>query len=139
MAKYTNRRSKKAGLPPGTLIHIGKRKTERVKITIINYDEAHFYDHIIQIIDTIETFREMLSGMLDIYISSISNRTNEIMKILTIIATIFIPLTFIVGVYGMNFEYMPELKWRWGYPVVWVIIIAVSVSMLVYFRRKKWL
>ncbi|KCZ72852.1 magnesium Mg(2+) and cobalt Co(2+) transport protein CorA [Candidatus Methanoperedens nitroreducens] len=111
-------------------------------LLIHDYTDIHLrdvYDHIIQIIDTIETLREMLSGMLDIYISSISNRTNEIMKILTIMATIFIPLTFIVGVYGMNFEYMPELKWRWGYPVVWVIIMVVSVSMLVYFRRKKWL
>ncbi len=97
------------------------------------------YDHTIQIIDTIEIFREMLSGMLDVYLSSISYRMNEIMKVLTIIATIFIPLTFIVGIYGMNFEYMPELKWRWGYPVVWVIITVVSISMIAYFRRRRWL
>lgn len=97
------------------------------------------YDHTIQIIDTIETFRDMLSGMLDVYLSSISNKMNEIMKVLTIIATIFIPLTFIVGVYGMNFEYMPELKWRWGYPATWVVIIIVSISMLIYFKKKNWI
>ena len=73
------------------------------------------YDHTIQVIDTVETFRDMISGMLDIYISSVSNRMNEVMKVLTIIATIFIPLTFIAGIYGMNFEIMPELDWRWGY------------------------
>jgi len=97
------------------------------------------YDHTIQVIDTIETFRDMVSGMLDIYLSSISNRMNEVMKVLTIIATLFIPLSFIVGLYGMNFQYMPELKWKWGYPMVWVVIISVVVGMLVYFRRKKWL
>jgi magnesium transporter len=97
------------------------------------------YDHTIQVIDNIETFRDMLSGMLDIYLSSISNRMNEIMKVLTIIATIFIPLTFIVGLYGMNFKYMPELEWSWGYPAVLVLMAAVSGFMLFYFRRKGWL
>jgi len=97
------------------------------------------YDHTIQVIDTIETFRDMLSGMLNIYLSSISNRMNEIMKVLTIIATIFIPLTFIVGVYGMNFQYMPELGSRWGYPTVWAIMIVIVLFMLAYFRRRKWL
>ncbi|MEW6181957.1 MAG: magnesium/cobalt transporter CorA [Bacillota bacterium] len=97
------------------------------------------YDHTIQVIDTIETFRDILSGMLDIYLSSVSNRMNEIMKVLTIIATLFIPLTFIVGVYGMNFRYMPELEWRWGYPALWLLMISVAVLMLVCFRKKKWL
>ncbi|MCJ7626341.1 MAG: magnesium/cobalt transporter CorA, partial [Anaerolineaceae bacterium] len=96
------------------------------------------YDHTIQIIDTVETFRDMVSGMLDIYLSSISNRMNEVMKVLTIIATVFIPLSFIVGLYGMNFSYMPELQWKWGYFVVWGVIITVVVGMLTYFRRKKW-
>ena len=77
--------------------------------------------------------------MLDVYLSSISNKMNEIMKVLTIIATIFIPLTFIAGVYGMNFEFMPELRWRWGYPAIWVVMISVGISMLVYFRKKKWI
>jgi magnesium transporter len=96
------------------------------------------YDHVIQIIDTVETFREMASGMLDIYLSSVSNRMNEVMKVLTMIATVFIPLSFIVGLYGMNFEYMPELSWKWGYAMVWGVIIAVVVGMVIYFRRKKW-
>jgi magnesium transporter len=91
------------------------------------------------VIDTIETFRDMISGMLDIYLSSVSNRMNEVMKVLTIIATIFIPLTLIAGIYGMNFQYMPELGWRWGYPIVWLVMLAIGAVMLVYFRRKKWL
>lgn len=97
------------------------------------------YDHTIQVIDTVETYRDVLSGMLDVYLSSISNKMNEIMKVLTIIATIFIPLTFIAGVYGMNFEFMPELGWRWGYPAIWVVMISVGILMLVYFRKKKWI
>jgi magnesium transporter len=97
------------------------------------------YDHTIQVIDTIETFRDMISGMLDIYLSSVSNRMNEVMKVLTIIATIFIPLTLIAGVYGMNFKYMPELEWPWAYPILWLVMLAIGVLMLVYFRRKKWL
>jgi magnesium transporter len=97
------------------------------------------YDHTIQIIDTIESFRDMVSGMLDIYLSSLSNRMNAVMKVLTIIATLFIPLTFVAGIYGMNFKYMPELEWRWSYPIVWFIMIMVAVVMLCYFKRKKWL
>jgi len=97
------------------------------------------YDHTIQIIDTIESFRDMVSGMLDIYLSSLSNKMNAVMKVLTIIATLFIPLTFVAGIYGMNFKYMPELEWRWSYPIVWLIMIAVAVVMLCYFKRKKWL
>lgn len=96
------------------------------------------YDHTIQVIDTVETFREMLSGMMDIYLSSISNRMNEIMKVLTVIATIFMPLTFIAGVYGMNFKYMPELDWRWGYPASLVLMLVIGVAMGIYFHRKKW-
>ena len=97
------------------------------------------YDHTIQIIDTIESFRDIVSGMLDIYLSSLSNKMNAVMKVLTIIATLFIPLTFVAGIYGMNFKYMPELEWRWSYPIVWLIMIAVAVVMLCYFKRKKWL
>jgi len=97
------------------------------------------YDHTIQVIDAVESFRDMLAGMLDIYLSSISNRLNEVMKLLTIIATIFIPLTFIVGVYGMNFKLMPELEWRWGYPAVWLVMVVVAGLMLAFFRRKRWL
>ena len=97
------------------------------------------YDHTIQVIDTIETFRDMVSGMLDIYLSSISNRMNEVMKVLTIIATIFIPLTFIAGVYGMNFVNMPELQWPGGYFMVWGVMIVIFIGMLIFFKRKKWL
>lgn len=97
------------------------------------------YDHTIQVIDSIETSRDMLSGMLDIYLSSMSNRMNEVMKFLTIIGTIFIPLTFIVGVYGMNFEFMPELKWKSGYFSLWGIMIVIGISMVLYFKKKKWL
>jgi magnesium transporter len=97
------------------------------------------YDHTIQVIDSVETFRDMLSGMLDIYLSSISNRMNQVMKVLTIIATIFIPLTFIAGVYGMNFENMPELKWRAGYFIALGIMLIIAVFMLFNFRKRKWL
>ena len=97
------------------------------------------YDHTVQVMDTVELYREMLSGMLDIYLSSVSNQLNSVMKVLTIIATIFMPLTFIAGMYGMNFKYMPELEWRWGYPVIWLIIVIIGISMLIYFKKKKWL
>lgn len=97
------------------------------------------YDHIIQVIDTIEMYRDMVTAMFDIYISSVSYKLNEVMKVLTIIATIFIPLTFIVGLYGMNFKYMPELEWEWGYPAVLVFMAIISIFMLLYFRRKKWI
>jgi magnesium transporter len=97
------------------------------------------YDHTVQTIEAIETFREVLSGMLEIYLSSISNRMNEVMKVLTIIATIFIPLTFVAGIYGMNFEYMPELRWRWGYPAILLFMLLSGAVMLLYFRRKRWI
>ena len=96
-------------------------------------------DHTVQVMETVETLRDMCSGMLETYLASISNRMNEIMKVLTIMASLFIPLTFIVGVYGMNFEYMPELHWRWAYPVVWMVMMAVALAMLAYFRKRKWL
>lgn len=97
------------------------------------------YDHTIQVIDTVETYRDMVSGLQDLYLSSVSNKMNEVMKVLTIIATIFIPLTFIAGVYGMNFKVMPELKWRIGYFFIWGIMIVIALAMLLYFKRKKWL
>jgi len=96
------------------------------------------YDHTIQVVDTVESFRDIVSGMIDLYLSSISNKMNAVMKVLTIIATIFIPLTFIAGVYGMNFKDMPELEWRWGYPVVLLVMIVIAVGMIRYFRKKKW-
>lgn len=96
------------------------------------------YDHTIQVIDTVESLRDMVSGMLDMYMSSASNRMNEVMKVLTIIATIFIPLTFIAGIYGMNFEFMPELGVRWAYPAVWVVMGIVGLTMVMFFKRKNW-
>ncbi|HEU4717540.1 MAG TPA: magnesium/cobalt transporter CorA [Bacteroidia bacterium] len=97
------------------------------------------HDHIIRVIDTVETYRDLLSGMMDLYMSSISNRMNEVMKTLTIITTIFVPLTFIAGVYGMNFEFMPELHSKIAYPIIWVIMIGITAALVMYFRRKKWL
>lgn len=95
-------------------------------------------DHIIQIIDIIETYRELCSHMVDIYLSSVSNKMNEVMKVLTIISTIFIPLTFIAGVYGMNFRHMPEIEWRYGYFVSLGIMMMIGAGMLFYFKKKKW-
>lgn len=97
------------------------------------------YEHIIQIIDTEETFRDVMSGMMELYLSNVSNRMNEVMKVLSIIGTIFIPLTFIVGIYGMNFEYMPELKSHYGYPIVLLFMTLLSIAMLLIFKYKKWI
>ena len=103
------------------------------------------YDHTIQVIDTIESLRDMVTGMLDIYMSSISNKMNEVMKVLTIIATIFIPITFIAGIYGMNFDpdisrfNMPELGWPFGYIFAWSMMLIVTLCMILYFKRKRWL
>ena len=97
------------------------------------------YDHIVHVMDTIETLRDMNNGMLEIYHSSLSNRMNEIMKFLTVMGSIFIPLTFIVGVYGMNFEFMPELKWKWGYFAAWGLMVSVGSGLLLYFKKKNWI
>lgn len=116
---------------------------EKIDETILNPDVRIFirdlYDHTIQVIETIEVLRESASGLLDLYMNSVSNKMNEIMKVLTIMASIFIPLTFIAGVYGMNFSYMPELEYKYGYFVIWGVMILVLVGMLIYFKRKKWL
>jgi len=105
--------------------------------TIVFLKDLH--DHTFQVIDTTEALRDIVSGMLDVYLSSISNRMNEIMKLLTIIATIFIPLTFIAGIYGMNFKHMPELDWHWGYFIILGVMLTIFVFMLVWFRRKRFL
>lgn len=96
------------------------------------------HDNCIQILDTLESFRDTASGLVDLYMSSISHRMNEVMQVLTIMASVFIPLTFIAGIYGMNFEMMPELKWRWGYPMVWAVMLACTSGLLIYFKKKKW-
>ncbi|MFW6145919.1 MAG: magnesium/cobalt transporter CorA [Planctomycetota bacterium] len=116
---------------------------DRTDSDLVN-QATHLYlrdvqDHAMQVVDTVATFRDMLTGMLDTYLSSLSNRTNDVMKVLTIIATIFIPLTFIAGIYGMNFQHMPELRHPWAYPAVLGVMATVAGAMLVYFRRKRWL
>jgi magnesium transporter len=116
---------------------------ERSESKLIDSGTAPFlrdvYDHTIQVIDTMESYRDIVSGMLDTYLSSISNRMNSVMQVLTITATFFIPLTFIAGIYGMNFETMPELTWKYGYAGVWALMLAVGTGMLIFFKRKKWL
>ncbi|TFH22348.1 magnesium/cobalt transporter CorA [Candidatus Bathyarchaeota archaeon] len=116
---------------------------ERSESALINKSTGIYlrdvYDHTIQVMDSVETFRDMLSGMLDIYLSSASNRMNEVMKVLTVIATIFIPLTFLAGIYGMNFRHMPELDQSWSYPLILIFMFTLAMLMVIYFRRKKWI
>jgi magnesium transporter len=116
---------------------------ERCESTLIHQSTGAYlrdvYDHTIQIIDTVESYRDMISGMVDIYLSSISNKMNEVMKVLTIFASIFIPLTFVAGLYGMNFEFMPELKWHWGYFALLAVMALIGISLVFYFKRKRWL
>jgi magnesium transporter len=99
--------------------------------------DAH--DHAFQTLDVIESYRDMMVGLVDLHISSANNRLNEVMKTLTVVATIFIPLTFVVGVYGMNFQYMPELRWRFAYPAVWAAMVAIAVGLVAWFRRRGWI
>lgn len=115
-----------------------KMETPRFRPATVVY-LRDLYDHVFQVIDAVETLRDLVSGLQDLYMSSVSHRMNEVMKVLTIIATIFIPLTFIAGVYGMNFEYMPELKWKAGYGLALGAMAATALAMLAYFRRKKWI
>ncbi len=118
-------------------------RLERRESPLIREDTGIYfkdvYDHTIVAIDTVETYRDILSGMLDIYLSSVSNKLNETMKVLTVIATIFMPLTFLAGLYGMNFKNMPELEWRWGYFSVLGLMVVVVAIMLGYFRKRKWI
>lgn len=103
------------------------------------------YDHAVQILDILETYRDLATSLLDLYLSTVSNRMNEVMKVLTVLATIFIPLTFLAGIYGMNFDpkvspwNMPELEWAWGYPAFWVVSIVLAGGLLLLFKRKDWL
>jgi len=96
------------------------------------------YDHTIHVVESVEAFRDMLSGLQDLYLSSVSNRMNQVMKVLTIVGTIFVPLTFLAGVYGMNFEYMPELGWRWSYPIFWLVAAGIGAGMIGFFWRSRW-
>jgi magnesium transporter len=130
---------RKAVWPMRELINNMERsETELIKpSTDIYLRDLH--DHTIRVIDTVETYRDLLSGMMDIYLSSVSNKMNEVMKVLTIITTIFVPVTFIAGVYGMNFDYMPELRSPWGYAGTWAVMLSIMLSLMYYFKRKKWL
>ena len=118
-------------------------KIEKTPHYLINTDTKHYFrdlhDHTVQIVETLSTYRDILWGLTDTYMGAMSNKMNNIMRLLTLISTIFIPLTFIVGVYGMNFKYMPELEVWWAYPLVWLVMIAISLAMIFYFKRKKWL
>jgi magnesium transporter len=96
------------------------------------------YDHAIQVLDMVETYRELASSLMDVYLSSVNNRMNEIMKVLTVFSTLFMPITFIVGVYGMNFKVMPELEWRWGYPAVWLVMLSIEVTLAYFFWKRGW-
>ena len=97
------------------------------------------YDHAVQVMDMVETYRELASGLMDVYLSAVSNRMNEVMKLLTVVSAIFIPLTFLAGLYGMNFEYMPELKWHWGYFTCLAVMGAIAGGLIFFFWRKGWL
>ena len=124
---------------------------QREAVHRLVYDDSSFFDdglrvyirdifdHCVQTSEVIEMYREMVSGLISTYLSSVANRTNEVMKVLTIMASIFIPLTFMAGIYGMNFEAMPELKWKWAYPTLWVIMLGTAGGMLAYFRRLGWI
>jgi len=120
------------------LSELGKKESPLIMEKTVAYFRD-VYDRIFEAMDLIENTREMVGSLIDIYLSSLSNRTNEVMKVLTVVATIFIPLTFIVGLYGMNFRYMPELNSEWGYPGVLLLMLLVAGGMLLYFHRKKWI
>jgi magnesium transporter len=118
-------------------------RLERGESGLVKHETRVFlrdlYDHTIQVIDGVESYRDMLTGLQDLYLSSVSNKLNEVMKVLTIIATLFIPVSFFAGVFGMNFDYMPELRWKWSYPIFWAVILSAIGGMLMWFRRKRWL
>jgi magnesium transporter len=133
-----------------TTLHRVQWRQRDAVVSLLRDDELPFsesvrpylrdvHDHAFQTLDAIETFREMVVGLMDLYLSSTSVRLNEVMKTLTIVATIFIPLTFVTGVYGMNFDHLPELHWRWAYPVFWGLMLALAGGLLLWFRRRGWL
>jgi magnesium transporter len=120
------------------LLSLQRSDTELIREKTLPFFRDVF-DHTLRVIDTMDSYRDLINGMLDIYLSSVSNRMNEVMKVLTVFATIFIPLTFLVGVYGMNFDYMPELRWKWSYPILWGFFFLIPAALLTWFRKKKWL
>ena len=108
--------------------------TEKVQVHL-----RDCYDHCVQLIDVVETYRELASGLIDLHLSNVANRQNDVMKTLTIMASIFIPLTFMAGIYGMNFDSMPELHLAWAYPLLLILMVIVAIVMIVYFYRKGWI
>jgi magnesium transporter len=118
--------------------HLNKQETGLFADSTSPYLQD-LYDHAIQVVDTLETFREAATGLLELYQSTVSNKMNEVMKVLTIVASIFIPLTFIAGIYGMNFENMPELKWSFGYFMAWTLMVLIGLTLVIYFKKRKWL
>ncbi len=137
--KHTMIQARKAVWPLREVVS----RLEREEPPDVREQTGHFlrdiYDHVIRVLDTIETYRDTSSGMLDIYLSSTSFRMNEVMKVLTIVATVFIPLTLLVGIYGMNFPNMPEFYFPWSYPLLLVVMLAIIIGLLAYFRRKRWI
>ena len=137
--KRTMLRIRRAVFPLREVVsRLVKIKSGLIQEQTLNY-LGDLYDHIVQASENIEIYREMTWGLMDMYMTTISNKMNEIMKVLTIMASIFIPLTFIAGVYGMNFEYMPELEWRYSYPILLVMMAVLLVSMLLFFKKKRWI
>ncbi|TVZ28447.1 magnesium transporter [Gillisia sp. Hel_I_86] len=137
--KRTVLRIRRAVFPLREVIsRLEKMDTTLIQDKTLNYIRD-LYDHIIQVSENIEIYREMTWGLMDMYMTTLSNKMNEVMKVLTIMASIFIPLTFMAGIYGMNFEYMPELRWKYSYFVLWGLMILVFLGMILYFKRKKWL
>ena len=130
---------RRAAWPMREVISFVQREPHECMSDVTRVYMRDIYDHIVQIIDIIETYRELASDLTETYMSSVSNRMNEIMKVLTIIGTIFIPLTFLAGVYGMNFHYFPELGMKWAYGAFWGVCLSLSISMLIVFRRRGWL
>ncbi len=118
-------------------------RLSRGEFSLISRDETFYYrnvyDHLVRIVDLTESYRDLINGLQDAYLSVTSNKMNEVMKVLTVISTIFLPLTLITGIYGMNFENMPELGWQFGYPMVWALFVLIAGVMLLIFRRRGWL
>jgi magnesium transporter len=125
--------------PVREVVHTLTRNDEALIASETRFFINDLYDHVVQVIDNLENDRDMIGALMELYLSNISNRMNEIMKTLTMIATIFIPITFITSLYGMNFKYMPELDYKYSYPIVLGVILLISVVMIMYFRKKKWL
>lgn len=136
--KRTMLRIRRAVFPLREVVSRFEKAEQLVEVQTRNYIQD-LHDHMVQVVENIEIYREMTWGLMDMYMTTISNKMNEVMKVLTIMASIFIPLTFLAGIYGMNFTYMPELEWTYGYPVLLGIMFLLLLGMLLYFKRKNWL